>query len=91
MSASYRFVVTGRVQGVGFRVFVQRCARRLGLPGWVRNHQDGSVEGCVGGAEDALQKFRDAIERGPAGADVKSLQWELHPDPPAGNGFAILR
>jgi acylphosphatase len=91
MPASYRFVVTGRVQGVGFRVFAQRCARRLGLPGWVRNRHDGSVEGCVGGDEDTLQTFRSELERGPAGAQVWALQWEPQAEAPMGEGFAILR
>jgi acylphosphatase len=91
MSASYRFVVTGRVQGVGFRVFVQRCARRRGLPGWVRNRHDGGVEGCVGGDEAALQAFRAELQQGPSGAEVRQLEWEAHANAPTGEGFAILR
>ena len=50
-----RFVVTGRVQGVGFRWFVKAEARPLGLTGWVRNREDGAVEGEVEGRDDAVE------------------------------------
>jgi acylphosphatase len=58
MPSSYRFVVTGRVQGVGFRAATRRKAQSLGLTGWVRNRNDGAVEG-VASSRDAksLESF----------------------------------
>lgn len=70
-------VVEGRVQGVGFRVFVQRKAQRLGLGGWVRNREDGcSVEALAEGAPDQLQQFREALASGPRGAHVNRISCE---------------
>ncbi len=76
MQESYRFKVSGRVQGVGFRVATQRRALALGLRGWVRNLDDGSVEGCVSGLSSAdLAAFRDWLAIGPPGARVDALAW----------------
>lgn len=73
---SYRFVVTGRVQGVFFRQSARECAQRLGLAGWVRNRADGAVEGEVAGADAAaLEAFRTWLQRGPPRAQVSDLQW----------------
>jgi acylphosphatase len=65
--------VRGRVQGVGFRWFVLRQARQLGLVGWVRNRLDGSVEAVASGAEESLRIFEGSLRRGPAGAVVELL------------------
>jgi acylphosphatase len=65
--------ITGRVQGVGFRNFTQRTARRLGLEGWVRNEADGSVRLVAEGAKDDLQRLVDAVHDGPRAARVKSV------------------
>jgi acylphosphatase len=62
--------VKGRVQGVGFRWFVRVAARRLQLSGWVRNHEDGSVEVVAAGADDRLVELRKLVARGPDGAAV---------------------
>ena len=76
MEQSYRFVATGRVQGVGFRAAAQRKALFLGLRGWVRNREDGAVEGVVAGdVTDDLATFREWIRLGPAGARVDDLEW----------------
>ena len=93
MSGSYRFTVSGRVQGVGFRVATQRRAQVLGLSGWVRNHDAGSVEGLVAGVDAlALEQFRDWLRQGPAGARVERLDWlpadvDSEPEP----GFVVRR
>jgi acylphosphatase len=63
-------VVHGRVQGVGFRYFVQRRASALGLSGWVRNNDDGTVEAVAEGPRERLEKLRSALEQGPRMADV---------------------
>ncbi|HEU0195974.1 MAG TPA: acylphosphatase [Nevskiaceae bacterium] len=93
MKKSYRFVVRGRVQGVGFRYATQVAARRFGLVGWVRNRQDGDVEGRVTGG-DAIQlaAFRDFLEHGPPAAVVEDLSWNVAlPTGNAPSNFAIRR
>lgn len=66
--------ITGRVQGVGFRNFTQRWARRLGVNGWVRNERDGSVRLEAEGPRDALNDLVDAIEEGPRMARVEAVE-----------------
>ena len=66
-------LISGRVQGVGFRWFTRVAARRLQLAGWVVNRADGSVEVAAEGPEDKLSEFRAALSRGPDGADVIGL------------------
>ena len=68
------FVVFGRVQGVGFRWWTCRLARRLGLRGQVRNLRDGSVEVRARGRGDALASFEEGLGQGPPGARVARLQ-----------------
>ena len=65
--------IAGRVQGVGFRWFAREEARRLGLSGWVTNLPDGSVELTAGGETSSLDRLRRAMEVGPAGAEVRSV------------------
>jgi acylphosphatase len=69
-----RFVVRGRVQGVGFRWFVWREAERLGLAGVVRNLSDGTVEVLVGGPDVALAELERELARGPSGARVERVE-----------------
>ena len=70
-------VVRGDVQGVGFRYFVQRSAQQLGLAGWVRNNDDGSVELVAEGQRDALEQLKRALQQGPrmARVDRVDTQW----------------
>jgi acylphosphatase len=65
-----RLEVRGQVQGVGFRWFVREGARRLGLSGWVKNREDGSVEALASGNDEAVALFVAMLERGPDGARV---------------------
>jgi len=67
-------VVRGRVQGVGFRYFVQEAARTLDVAGWVRNAADGSVEVEAEGSEDDLARLRTALGEGPRGARVQAVE-----------------
>ena len=69
-----RFLVHGRVQGVGFRWFVWREAERLGLRGRARNLADGSVEVVADGPEKALEELARALGRGPAMAQVDRVE-----------------
>ncbi len=64
------FLIKGRVQGVGFRWFVQREAGELNLRGWVRNTEDGEVEVVATGELDDLAELRASLHRGPRGSRV---------------------
>lgn len=69
-----RFIVRGRVQGVGFRWFVEREAHILGLAGWVRNNADGSVEVLAQGTRDQLLGLKARLQQGPRAARVDSVE-----------------
>jgi len=64
------FLIQGRVQGVGFRWFVQREASEIGLHGWVRNTEDGDVEVVSAGDAEDLAELRASLKRGPRGSRV---------------------
>jgi acylphosphatase len=68
-----RFLVRGRVQGVGFRWFVEREARILGLAGWVRNNADGAVEVLAQGTREQLSGLRTRLQQGPRAARVDDV------------------
>ena len=78
-----RYIVRGRVQGVGFRWFVDHEARELGLAGWVRNNIDGSVEVLAMGSEQQHSALRSKLQRGPRAARVDEVR-ESPADPVAG-------
>ncbi len=80
-----RFVVRGRVQGVGFRWFVEREAHILGIAGWVRNNSDGTVEVLAMGTRDQLSGLRSRLREGPRAARVDEVQ-ESEAQPVAGLG-----
>jgi acylphosphatase len=69
-----RFLVRGRVQGVGFRWFVEREAHILGVAGWVRNNADGSVEILAQGTRDQLSGLRSRLRQGPRAARVDGVE-----------------
>lgn len=69
-----RFVVRGRVQGVGFRWFVARQATTLGLVGFARNRDDGSVEVVAQGPAAAIESLAQALTQGPALARVTAVE-----------------
>jgi acylphosphatase len=75
-----RYVVRGRVQGVGFRYFVEAEARRLGVTGWVRNNPDGSVEVLAMGSREQLSGLHTKLRMGPRAARVDDI--EIHPAEP---------
>lgn len=84
-----RFIVRGRVQGVGFRWFVEREAHILGIAGWVRNNHDGSVEVQAQGTRDQLSGLRSRLQQGPRAARVDGVE-EREATPVAGlNAFRI--
>ena len=69
-----RFLVRGRVQGVGFRWFVEREAHMLGVSGWVRNNADGSVEVLAMGTRDQLLGLRGRLQQGPRASRVDEVE-----------------
>ena len=73
MRVSKRYIISGRVQGVGFRYFAQRVAAQHGIAGWVRNTPDGRVEIEAGGDAAAMRAFEGRISTGPAGARVDQV------------------
>ena len=78
------FRVTGRVQGVGFRWWVEAQAQALGLSGFVRNEPDGAVSGWAEGEAGAMEAFRDRLAEGPSSARVADVGWEVDADPGPG-------
>lgn len=84
-----RFVVHGRVQGVGFRDFVATTAARLGVRGAVRNEPDGSVTVVAEGGEPAVDRLRDELGRGPRSARVDRLEECTLETRPPGERFEL--
>ena len=89
MRGARRFVVSGRVQGVGFRFFTQDIARREGLTGIVRNLADGRVEIVAEGDDESLTRFEAALRRGPSHARVEHVEVDHLPASGQYLGFAI--
>ncbi len=79
------YLISGRVQGVGFRAHTQRWGLKLKLLGWVRNLSDGRVEALARGSAGALLQFERHLRQGPARASVISLEitdWDGHEELP---------
>lgn len=86
------YIVLGRVQGVGYRNFVKREARNLGLRGWVRNLEDGSVEALALADQSALSNFEARLREGPLFSKVKDIRVEdLQEHPELPDAFLILQ
>jgi acylphosphatase len=82
MLTARRFVVSGRVQGVGYRFFARDAAAREGIRGWVRNLPEGGVEVQAEGDAEAMLRFEMALRRGPRGSRVDDVVVE--PAAPSG-------
>jgi acylphosphatase len=78
-SARLHAHVEGRVQGVGFRAFVEQSAELLELKGWVRNRWDGSVEVIAEGKRQDLEKLLAGLRRGPLASGVTDVRFEWQP------------
>ena len=85
---AFRFIVQGRVQGVGYRYFVLQEAEALGVSGFARNRPDGSVEVVAEGSDEALHDLEDRLRQGPAFAQVTCLD-RAPLAPRGGQGFHI--
>ena len=96
MSGSIRQVtITGRVQGVGYRAWVEHCAKGCGVQGWVRNRRDGSVEAVFAGSAELVSEMIASCRRGPSSARVDVVrEEEAAPDAlnlrRAGERFSVL-
>jgi len=91
----YHVSIRGRVQGVGYRAWVEDQAAARDLEGWVRNRRDGSVEAVFSGPEDVVSDMIVACRRGPSSAKVDAVQDEAaNPDAMnlrrAGERFSVL-
>jgi acylphosphatase len=86
---SVHITVSGRVQGVGYRAWVEAAARTAGLGGWVRNRRDGTVEAVLSGEDTAVTELIEAMRQGPSAArvtdvEVTAFREEVQP------GFKVL-
>lgn len=68
------FLISGRVQGVGYRYFAEVSARQTGVTGWARNLDDGRVEVHANGTDAQLGEFEARLRQGPRFADVRSVE-----------------
>lgn len=82
-------LITGFVQGVGFRQFVKRNARNLSLTGWVRNLSDGSVEAVIGGSQDNINRLIDHCKKGPFLSEVHNVTVSWNETGETFNDFVI--
>ena len=82
-------VISGRVQGVGFRASCQREAERLNVTGWVRNRWDGNVEALFEGPAGAVDAMLRWCRQGPLGAWVEDVQVTEAPSGPPNSGFHV--
>ena len=84
-----RYIITGRVQGVGFRWYVEKEAHAIGIGGWVRNTEDGAVEVLASGSADQLARLLKAMQQGPRASRVDEVQEFEAEQQPAETSFRI--
>lgn len=89
MIVARRFLISGRVQGVGFRFFIEARATTEGVHGWVRNLPDGRVETVLEGDEASVDRIGAALWRGPSGAVVDNVTAETTVPSGRATGFSI--
>jgi acylphosphatase len=88
MPVARRFVIGGRVQGVGFRWFAHDAATREGVAGWVKNLFDGRVEALIEGEQEAVTRVERALRQGPPSARVDHVT-VIDEDATGVKGFSI--
>ena len=89
MRVARRYLIDGRVQGVGFRFFAEAAAAREGLHGFVRNLPDGRVEIAAEGEAEAMERFERSVRHGPPGARVAHVEIDHAVPTGRDTGFAI--
>jgi acylphosphatase len=87
MIVARRFLIGGRVQGVGFRMFTEARAAAEGVHGYVQNLPDGRVEALIEGDRESVDRIELALRRGPAGARVESFEVHVMEPSRRGTGF----
>ena len=85
------YLISGRVQGVGYRRFAESRALELNLRGWVRNLQDGRVEALAQGPQNDLARFESYLKTGPAHGHVESLVVRSIAKPSTLDGFIVKK
>jgi acylphosphatase len=85
-----RFIVSGRVQGVGFRYFTVQAAERAGVVGTVRNLPDGTVEAIAEGSLATLAEFLKEVRRGPSFSRVTSIDEQEYPETNRYKSFEVI-
>ncbi|OOF77784.1 acylphosphatase [Rodentibacter caecimuris] len=85
-----QFFIYGRVQGVGFRYFTWKEAKKLGIKGFVRNRDDGSVEAIAQGSEEQLKTFEQWLRLGPVTANVERVIVSAHKEI-SDEDFSVIR
>lgn len=89
---SKHLIISGRVQGVGFRYFTYRTAKELNIKGWVKNLQDGTVETVFTGSPESVHNMKDKLKEGPSSARVQNIEEvELTTDTDSFHDFSIHR
>ena len=90
MRVARHFLISGRVQGVGYRFFARDAADREGVSGWVRNLPDGRVEALLEGDDESVTRVERALRQGPGGARVATVIVD-DAEPPSGayHGFSV--
>jgi acylphosphatase len=89
MLVARQLMISGRVQGVGFRFFAEDAAAREGVHGWVRNLPDGCVEAWIEGDTESVDRVEAALRRGPAGARVEDVAVQDVPPTGRATGFTV--
>jgi acylphosphatase len=82
------YLISGRVQGVGFRYFAERAAREAGVTGWVRNIADGRVEVHADGTRAQIERFEASLRRGPSRSEIRGFE-SSDAAPAGGQSFEI--
>lgn len=89
MRVARRYLIGGRVQGVGFRFFAEAAAAREGLHGFVRNLPDGRVEIAAEGEAEAMERFERSVRHGPPSARVEQVEVDEAVPTGRDTGFSI--
>jgi acylphosphatase len=84
-----RYLISGRVQGVGYRFFTKRLALSVGVVGWVKNLPDGRVEARAAGTPAELEAFREGLHVGPTAGRVEQIEELDSGDQPVWTQFEI--
>jgi len=85
-----RVIISGRVQGVGFRQYIRTVAHELGLTGWVKNNSLGTVEAFIEGSSEGIELFLHACKKGPSFAKVERVSETIFQGEAEFNNFSVL-